>query len=226
MTELMSRHVDWGKDYEFENWESVCPFCHGEGEVEVVTEVEYTCWGNDDCPKLDFPVEPVEKDGVLVCSECGGEVLREEYKTNEWCEYCEGNGHISPMWNTVWDLGYNGCNAVSEEKRREVLKNTSCAVMWNYEDRTWYLCLTGCGMNLTASLAKAMMILGFRWLPDSWAHEMAKDMDFATYIAGEKAMPQLKDMMMNTAQSMIREGSYILEQAESFAEGVACGFSE
>lgn len=215
MTELMSRHVDWGKDYEFENWESACPFCHGEGQVMVVTEIEYTCCGDDNCPKLDFLVEPVEKDGELVCPECGGEVLREEYETDEWCEYCEGTGHISPMWNTVWDLGYNGRNAISMEDRKKVMEETNCAVMWNYEDQTWYLCLMGCGMDLTASLAKAMMVLGFSWLPESWAYKMAKDMDFATYVAGEDAMPQLKEMMLNTARGMQREAGIILEAAQA-----------
>lgn len=212
MAELSEKHVNWLEEYE--DWDSVCPFCRGEGEIEVVTEVEHTCWGNPDCPETDQLIEPAEYKGHLVCPQCAGEIGLEEYTTPEECIHCEGSGHITPFWNTVWNLGYYGYGSVSVEDRKEVLSNTSCAVMWNYQDELWYLCLMGCGMDLTASLAKAMSILGFVWLPESWAYSMALDMDYAAYVAGEKAMPRLKEMMEHTARKMQREARLILEAVQ------------
>jgi hypothetical protein len=210
VSDLNSKYVNWQEEYE--DWEDVCPFCHGEGEVEVETETEYYCWGDNDCPMLDRVVEPTDEGR---CPECNGEVMENSYTETRWCNWCERTGHITPMWNTVWDLGYAGYGAVSEREQREVMESTSCAVMWNYEDQAWYLCLMGCGMNLTASLAKAMAILGFGWLPDTWAYKMARDMDFATYVAGEETMPQLKEMMVNTAQNMQREAGVIMDAVET-----------
>jgi len=214
MTELRSRHVNWREEYE--GWEDVCPFCHGEGEVEVETEVEYYCQGSDDCPNLDQAVTPLHG----ACPYCGGEVIKNTYTERVWCEWCEGTGYITPVWNTVWDLGYSGRFAVSEYQQREVMKKTSCAVMWNYEDQAWYLCLMGCGMNLTGSLARAMAILGFGWLPESWAYDLARDMDFATYTAGEDGMLKIMDMMRSTAEAMQREAGIILEAVDSSEVGV------
>lgn len=218
MPELRRRQVDWTAEYE--DWESVCPFCHGEGERPI--ETAYYFCDNEDCDNYE-----AEQEGPGPCATCREELHEEiDVSDYDWCEYCEGHGYIDPMWNTVWDVGYAGYGAISERQQREVLENTNCAVLWNYEDNAWYLCLMACGMNLTASLAKALAILGFSWLPESWAYKMARDMDYATYVAGEDAMPQLKDMMANTAQQMRREAGVIMEAVEAYEEGLAAGVIE
>ncbi|MCK4982428.1 MAG: hypothetical protein KAS17_05865 [Victivallaceae bacterium] len=45
-----------------------------------------------------------------------------------------------------------------EEKIIKVCEDTSCTVVYNSQDDTYYLALTGCGMNLSQDIALAYII--------------------------------------------------------------------
>jgi len=79
--------------------------------------------------------------------------------TEEYCHMCEcypddTHQRNKPIMNFVYPL----FSEPDEEKIIKVCEETSCTVVYNLQDDTYYLALTGCGMNLSQDIALAYII--------------------------------------------------------------------
>lgn len=139
----------------------------------------------------------------LTCPVCHGE--------GESCEHCGGNGIIEPMWNTVYKTGLHD---IATGAAAAVLKNTNCFVAYHSDEGEYIIGLTGCGMDLTASLAKAWMILGFEWLPVDWIQSMIRSgADYCEYVAGKSCWRyRLLPLIRKTLRNAANEVKYLQQQ--------------
>lgn len=162
------------KDFDFGDWEAMedfnfqCPVCEGEEEVEGECP---ECGGEgsvfcDECDGEDEECLECDDDGKVLCIECIGEGV-----VYETCEHCADDpGYIYPIWNTAWEINIS----VDQETKAEVAANSNCIVFEDDNGDSW-LGLTGCGMDMTPSLCKAWLMLGFGWIPDNWLYKLSRN---------------------------------------------------
>ncbi len=135
-----SRHVDWSEEFDKDIWELTCPSCQGRGYF-ISKEV---C---EPCDDVD-------------CDQC------EQSEDTPYCEYCEESGIVQPYWNTAWDTEIRN---ISEDQIQDIHENCNVLVIFNNETNTYWLTLSGCGMDLTPDMCWAWVKCGFSWLPMEWA---------------------------------------------------------
>jgi hypothetical protein len=164
----------------------------------------------------------------LTCPFCNGEGYiddddEEDYDADAEAQECEQctRGHIEIMWDTVWATGLHN---VSNDMRRRVLSETNCALICD-DDGEWFLALTGCGMDLTPSLAAAWMICGFDWLPWDWVQSLTRlGLKYTRSVAGNQADAVLK-AMYRSVESAKQQVSYTAEDVSRMgaeSEGETC----
>lgn len=126
------------------------------------------------------------EDWDLECPCCGG----------KGCDYCEGMGYVQPYWNIVWDTGLS---QIAPPTQVKILKKTNCFVAFNTMEDEWYLGLTGCGMDLTPSLAAAWVLLGFWWLPLDWVERIIDNgHSYTEYVAGKAMTKKIEALIRQT----------------------------
>jgi hypothetical protein len=161
--------VDWSNCYETDRFSLSCPFCGGEGrkkydeldkdeKEEVVTEFIEEELGDRDLDK----VEEQEIEDWYNQNACDFEF---------YCEHCN-DGYIEPIWDYVW---HTRMTNVSDETIKEIMDNTNCLCLYDDDNGDYVLTLSGCGMDLCPDLCYATILLGFKWIPISWAREVRAD---------------------------------------------------
>lgn len=169
MIPLETTRVDWWDEVACDEWRLTCPFCDGETVVEAK---RYECL---DCGYTDWIDDET-------CPNCGGDNT-DWYWDNVPCDECGGTGKLEPITYTAWYIPHNH---VSREVQQEVASQTACIVVFRESDKSYWLALGGCGMDMTPHLAAAWLILGFDELPLDWVRDLAgKDDDWIElYLAG------------------------------------------
>ena len=210
------------RQFSFGDWEATqdfnftCPVCEGEGTVKVecehcdgdgsieceVCQGEYSVGKENECQDC-FGV------GYVDCIEC-----EEGYLEGEDCEDCE-NGYVIPIWNTAWEIELHD---IFEGTKADILQTTNCTV-FSDDEGTYYLGLTGCGMNLTPDLCKAWLKLGFGWLPsDLISSVKSSGFDYCKYVAGEEWVKKIHEIAIETMESAAIRARHSAEQLRNELE--------
>lgn len=200
MEALAKRTVDW--DTELDNFDLDCPACEGAGHSSHL------------CTSCDGTGRKTEDEPCEDCQGCG------EIDDDD-CEGCAGTGKIDTVWNTIWNLGLRGEDALSREQRAQVLKETSCFVAWNNEDQAWYLGLTGCGQDLTPHMAKALLICDFKWIPLDWAYDLVEHLG-ERYIRGEigqEWFEKVQEALVHTVDGLLIQANRMRETMATWTKG-------
>lgn len=74
-----------------------------------------------------------------------------------WEETIDG---YEPIYNYIYPLE----TTPSDDDILKVALNTNCSVMYNTDDDSYYLTLTGCGMDMSQDIALSYLIIE-NWLP-------------------------------------------------------------
>ena len=207
MGDVNARQFNFGDWETTEDFDFECPVCGGEGETE------------EDCQEC-------EGSGTKVCSDCNGDGCDEcsggEITCDEcWgdgvvdipCEECE-SGWVVPMWNTAWEIElYN----IPESTKADILQTTNCTVF--ADDRgTYYLGLTGCGMDLSPDLCKAWLKLGFGWLPSNWIYKVSRDRKYCEYVAGKEWTDKIYEVAVKTLEYEILDAQRTIKNIKGEQE--------
>ena len=175
-------HFDWSKNWNEENGEWIM-------DIRCPNEEHHEKYGYDWETKYESITD-------LQGNPC------ESY---EGCPCCEDDsGRIDVMWNTIWPLDYDGM--VTEEKRIQILKETSCALIQNLDTDEWFICLCGCGMDFSPHIAYAFY-LAQKWLPTWLLSELRPG--WCRMELGEKKFKTLRNII---GQQLIREQQTIKEK--------------
>ena len=66
------------------------------------------------------------------------------------CPCCEDDsGYINPIYNYIYPINW----VYDQEIQIKILKETNCSLVKNNYTNDWFICLTGCGMDLTPEIA-------------------------------------------------------------------------
>jgi hypothetical protein len=201
MYNINARQFDFGDWEKIQDFDFRCPVCDGNEETE------------EECPECDGS-------GMIVCDEClgeseecdvcddNGEVFCDECCGNgtvpipcEWCE--DDGGMIMPIWNTAWEIEQY---SISNLQKLDVVTNTNCTVFED-DEGTYYLGLTGCGMDMTPSMCKAWLILGMGWLPMEWIDNIT-DRQYCEYVAGKEWTEKIYKIATETLEQAERRIQY------------------
>jgi hypothetical protein len=111
---------------------------------------------------------------------------------------------------TLWDDG--------KEKIIRVCQETNLTVMYNLDDETYYLALTGGGMDLSQDIAKAYQILE-NWVPLSMLGEISKQPELSihgkAWLEMAQQIQKQIDMEIAKLQASLHEWSNSIETFQS-----------
>lgn len=135
---MNSIYVDWSETYEHNTWEFV---------TSNLLRDKYR-----HCPKCCEKIEEFDnailKDRKYYCTNC-----KKSYNEDEANELDGDEGY--PMMNYAYPLDVS----VDDDKILEVYNRTNCCVVYNNDDNSYYLALTGGGMDLSQDIALAYIIV-------------------------------------------------------------------
>lgn len=124
----------------------------------------------------------------------------EENSKNKLNEYWEDNiaEDTTPIYNYIYPLEITP----SDEDILRVSLNTNCCVLLNTENNTYYISLTGCGMDLSQDIALSYLWLE-KWIP----------FDLIRNVSSQECLSISKENFKELKTA-------ILEQAESYKGGM------
>lgn len=145
----------------------------------------------------------------LACPICEGACEVDDEKEGiKYCEECGGVGYIEPMWNTIWNTGFY---AIDYELPQEF----GSVFAFEYNGEIWFG-LSGCGMDLTPSLAAAWVeMFDATWLPEQFmVTGINLTHSYVVSVVGKEKAAAIYKLMRDSWKSIINNANYNLKDLD------------